>query len=236
MNLGTLRVGSLSASGGNPDLKPYLSDNFDLGAEWYYARNSYFAVNAYLKHITNFIVGGVTRGPIDNVIDPSTGQIAIFSINAQVNGPEATVKGLELALQHVFGDSGFGFQANATLPSSNRKYDTSNVTGGAFAITGLAKSANFVGFYDKNGFQIRGALNWRDEYLLQLGQGQGGVYGAEPVYVDKQLQIDASASYEITPQFTVFGEASNINNSTYSTHGRTSRSISGPTVAASRSV
>ncbi|WP_448664207.1 TonB-dependent receptor [Sphingomonas sp. CJ20] len=220
VTLGTLRVGSLSASGGNPDLKPYLSDNFDLGMEWYYQPNSYFAVNAYMKHITNFIVGGVTRGPIDGVIDPSTGQTAVFSINAQINGPEATVKGVEVALQHVFGNSGFGFSANATLPSTNRNYDASNVSGGSFTITGLAKSANFVGFYDKNGFQIRGAVNWRDEYLSGLGQGQGGVYGAEPVYVDAQIQIDASASYDITKQFTVFGEVTNINNSTYSTHGR----------------
>lgn len=220
INVGTLRVGSLSASGGNPDLKPYLSDNFDAGLEWYYRPNSYFAVNFYLKHITNFIVGGTTSGPIDGVIDPSTGKTAIFNINAQINGPEATVKGVEIALQHLFGDSGFGLQANATLPSSNRPYDTTNVTGGSFSITGLAKSANFVGFYDKNGFQIRAAVNWRDKYLLQLGQNQGGTFGAEPVYVDQQLQVDASASYEITRQFTVFGEITNINNSTYSTHGR----------------
>lgn len=220
VNVGTLRVGSLSANGGNPNLKPYLSDNFDAGLEWYYQPNSYLAVNGYIKHITNFIVGGVTRGPIDGVIDPSTGQTAVFSINAQINGPEATVKGLELALQHVFGDSGFGLQANATLPSSNRPYDKTNVTGGSFSITGLAKSANLVAFYDKGGFQIRGAVNWRDEYLLALGQGQGGTFGAEPVYVDEQLQIDASASYDVTRQFTVFGEVTNINNSTYSTHGR----------------
>ncbi|GAA0329830.1 TonB-dependent receptor [Sphingomonas oligophenolica] len=220
VNVGTLRVGSLSASGGNPDLKPYLSDNFDAALEWYYQRNSYFAVNFYLKHITNFIVGGVTQGPIDNVIDPSTGKIAIFNINAKVNGPEATVKGVEIALQHVFGDSGFGFNANATLPSSNRPYDPTNVNGGSFSITGLAKSANFVGFYDKHGIQIRGAVNWRDTYLLQLGQGQGGTFGAEPVYVDRQLQVDASGSYDITKQITIFGEVTNINNSTYSTHGR----------------
>lgn len=220
VTLGTLRVGSLSASGGNPNLRPYLSDNYDAGIEWYYQRNSYFAVAGYLKHITDFIVGGVTRGPIDNVIDPSTGQTAIFSINSQINGPEATVRGVELALQHVFGDSGFGFNANATLPSSNRSYDTTNVSGGGFTITGLGKSANFVGFYDKYGFQFRAAINWRDEYLLQLGQNQGGVYGAEPVYVDKQLQVDLSGSYDVTKWSTVFGEVTNINNSKYSTHGR----------------
>lgn len=220
VNLGTLRVGSLSASGGNPDLKPYLSDNFDAGAEWYYQRNSYFAVNFYLKHITNFIVGGVSVQTIDNVTDPSTGQVAKFNVNGKINGREATVKGVEIALQHVFGESGFGFSANATIPTSNRPYDASDVSSNGFAITGLAKSANLVAFYDKNGFQIRGALNWRDEYLVQFGQGQGGTFGAEPVFVDKQLQIDASASYDITRQITVFVEGTNLNNSTYSTHGR----------------
>ncbi|MCW6529129.1 TonB-dependent receptor [Sphingomonas sp. MMSM20] len=220
INVGTLRRGSLAASGGNPNLKPYLSDNFDAAIEWYYQRNSYFSANFYLKHLTNFIVGGVTTQTINNVIDPSTGQIARFNVNSKVNGPEATVKGFELALQHVFGDSGFGFNANATLPWSDRNFDPSDISGTAFAITGLAKSANFVGFYDKNGFQIRGALNWRDKYLLQLGQNQGGTFGAEPVYVNSQLQIDASASYDLTRQFTVFGEVTNINNSNYSTHGR----------------
>jgi iron complex outermembrane receptor protein len=220
VSLGTLRVGSLSASGGNPNLKPYLSDNFDAGLEYYYQKNSYIAINGYLKHITNFIVGGVTTGPIDGVIDPSTGKVAQFNINARVNGPEAVVKGVEIAVQHVFGDSGFGISANATLPSSNRPYDPTNTSGGAFTITGLAKSANVVAFYDKKGFQIRVAGNYRDEYLLTLGQGQGGSYGAEPVYVDKQFQVDASTSYDVNKQLTVFGEVSNINNSTYSTHGR----------------
>ena len=219
-SLGTLRVGSLSASGGNPNLKPYLSDNFDAAVEWYYQRNSYVAVNFYLKHITNFIVGGVTTQTIDNVIDPSTGQVAKFNFNQVVNGPAATVKGVEIALQQVFGDTGFGVQANATIPTTNRKYDPTNVTGGAFTITGLAKSANLVAFYDKHGIQARVAANWRDEYLSGLGQGQGGTYGAEPVYVDKQLQIDASASYDITKRITLFVEGTNLNNSTYSTHGR----------------
>jgi TonB-dependent receptor len=220
VNFGSLRRGALPGSGGNPDLKPYLSDNFDLAAEWYYAPNSYFAVDGFLKKLSNFIVGGVHTQTINGLIDPFTGQLAQFQITAQVNGPNATVRGVEIALQHVFGDTGFGFQANATLVDTNRDFPTDDISGNGFAITGLANSANFVAFYDKNGFQIRGALNWRDSYLLGLGQGQGGTFGAEPVYVDKQLQIDASTSYDITKQFSIFGEVTNINNSKYSTHGR----------------
>src|SRR5206468_1241888 len=117
-------------------------------------------------------------------------------------------------------NTGFGFQANATLVNTNRKFPTNDISGSAFAITGLANSANLVAFYDKHGFQIRAAVNHRGSYLLGLGQGQGGTFGAEPVYVDKQLQVDASASYDVTRQFTVFGEVTNINNSNFSTHGR----------------
>lgn len=220
VNLGSLRRGSLSGSGGNPNLTPYLSDNFDVAFEWYYGHNSYFAVDGFLKDLTNFIVGGVTTRPINGVIDPTTGQTAQFNINAKVNGPNATVRGVEIAWQQVFGDTGFGFQANATLVNTNHKFNTADISGAAFAITGLANSANFVAFYDKHGFQIRGALNWRDSYLLQLGQNQGGTFGAEPVNVDAQTQIDASASYDINKHITVFVEGTNLNNSTYSTHGR----------------
>lgn len=216
----SLRRGSLSGSGGNPDLKPYLSDNFDAGVEWYYAPNSYVAIDGFYKHLTNFIVGGVRQVTFPGLNDPFTGQPAIFNINGQVNGPDADVRGLEIAWQHVFGNTGFGFQANATLVNTNRKFPTGDVSGQAFAITGLANSANFVGFYDKHGFQFRVAANWRGSYLLTLGQGQGGTFGAEPVYVDKQLQVDASTSYDVTRQFTVFAEVTNINNSNYSTHGR----------------
>jgi len=220
VNLGSLRRGSLSGSGGNPNLTPYLSDNFDVGVEWYYGRNSYFAVDGFLKNLTNFIVGGVSHQTLNDVIDPFTGQVAQFNVNGKVNGPNATVRGVEIAWQQVFGDTGFGFQANATLVNTNHNFDTSDISGAAFAIAGLANSANFVGFYDKHGIQFRAAVNWRDSYLLQLGQNQGGTFGAEPVNVDKQVQVDASASYDVTKQITVFGEVTNINNSTYSTHGR----------------
>jgi TonB-dependent receptor len=210
----------LNGSGGNPFLQPYLADNFDAALEWYFAPNSYAAIDGFYKHITNFIVGGVHQQTFAGLIDPFTNQPAIFNITGQVNGPDADVRGLELALQYVFRNTGFGFQANATLVNTNRKFPTDDISGAAFAITGLANSANLVAFYDKRGFQVRAAVNYRGSYLLQLGQGQGGTFGAEPVYVDKQTTVDLSSSYDVTPQFTIFGEVTNLTNANYSTHGR----------------
>ena len=48
------RVGSLTATGNNPYLLPYLANNYDLGAEWYYASNDYVSVDAFMKHVTQF--------------------------------------------------------------------------------------------------------------------------------------------------------------------------------------
>jgi iron complex outermembrane receptor protein len=215
------RIGALSAAGGNPNLRPYLADNFDVGAEWYYQRNSYLSVGFFLKNVSNFVVGGVTRQAINGLIDPTTGTLASFAVTQQVNGPDATVRGVELAWQQVFGTSGFGFQANATFVNTNRPYDDKNISQTGFAVTGLANSANFVGFYEKNGFQFRTALNWRDKYLLQFGQNQNtGSFGSEPTFVDQSFQVDLSTSYDINKQFSVFAEALNVNNNQQSTHGR----------------
>ena len=222
LNVGSgQRSGAFTATGGNPNLKPYLSDNFDATVEWYYQRNSYIAVDLFLKRVSNFIVTGVTRQAINNVIDPNTGQPAQFAVSARVNGPDATVRGVEVALQHVFGDSGFGFQANATFVDTNKPYDPGDFTQTGFAVTGLANSANFVPFYDKNGFQFRAAVNWRDSYLLSFGQAQNnGAFGAEPTFVNSSLQVDLSSSWDITKRISVFGEILNVTNETYSTHGR----------------
>ena len=215
------RVGALSGSGGNPQLKPYLADNYDLAAEWYYQRNSYLSVDFFLKNVSNFIVNGVTRQTVNGVVDPTTGQPAVFSISQSINGPDATVRGVEIAWQQVFGDSGFGFQANATLVDTNKPYNAKDVSQSGFAVTGLANSANFVGFYDKNGFQFRTALNWRDEYLLAFSQNQNtGSYGAEPTFVNQSFQVDLTSSYDVSKNFSIFGEILNLNNNKQSTHGR----------------
>ena len=186
------RVGSLVANGGNPGLMPYASDNVDLSIEWYYQPNSYLSVDAFNKNVTDFVVAGSTQQTINAVSDPTTGAPAIFTVSTNVNGPTANVYGAEFAIQHVFADSGFGFQANATLVGTNKPYDPLNLSISGFAVTGLADSANIVLFYDKDGFQARIAGNWRDVYLDHFGQAQNLIpcSGSEPTFVNGNTQID----------------------------------------------
>jgi iron complex outermembrane recepter protein len=214
------RVGSLNATGGNPTLLPFLSDNLDFGAEWYYAQNSYVSADAFVKEVTNFVVGGTISQPINNVTLPS-GQTAIFAVTSQVNGPSAEVRGIELAWQYTIGDTGFGFQTNATFVSTNKPYDANNLTESGFAVTGLANSYNFIPFYDKYGFQARVAINHRAEYLQQFGQLQNNSqFGIEPTFVNAATYVDFSTSYEINRHFNIYFVASNLTDQVYSTHGR----------------
>jgi TonB-dependent receptor len=220
------RVGALTANGGNPGLMPYLSDSVDLSSEWYYQQNSYISFGVYNKTVTNFPVQGTHQGTIPTpagtpVIDPTTGQAAQFTIGAYNNGPTANVYGAEFAVQHVFGDSGFGLQANVTAVGTNKPYNQLDLTTSGFAVTGLADSANIVAFYDKDGFQARVAANWRDAYLDHFGQQQNGSkFGTEPTFVNSTTQIDFSTSYDFTDQFNVYFTAQNLNDATFSTHGR----------------
>jgi TonB-dependent receptor len=158
---------------------------------------------------------------VNGVIDPTTGQPAIFTVTTNVNGPAADIYGAEFAIQHLFGDSGFGFQANATLVSTNKPYNPGNLAVSGFAVTGLANSANVVLFYDRHRFQARVALNWRDQYLDHFGQPQNNSrFGTEPTFVNTATQIDFSTSYALTGHLDGYFSALNLTNATFSTHGR----------------
>lgn len=220
------RVGSLVATSGNPALTPYDSVNIDLSAAWYYGPNSYLSINAFNKEVSNFVVQGSTRQGLNGVLDPSTGQPAIFTVTTSVNGPAANIYGAEFSIQHMFGDSGFGLQANATLVGTNKPYNPANLSVSGFAVTGLADSANIVTFYDKGRFQARLALNWRDQYLDHFGQMQNNSrFGSEPTFVNTAMQMDFSTSYAVNAQLDVYFSALNLTDATFSTHGRFSEQL-----------
>ena len=134
-----------------------------------------------------------------------------FEVTRPINNEDVSIDGIELIVQHTFGESGFGFQANATKADSDTEYN--NVSKAAqFAIYGLSDSANFIGFYDKDGLQVRIAYNWRDDFLASGG--------GNPRYTEAYGQVDASVSYELTDNLTVSLEGLNITDETTRQYGR----------------
>lgn len=233
------RVGAVTVTGGNPDLLPFVSDNLDVGAQWYYASNSYLSFDTFLKSVSNFVIQSSRGGDFGNIgtmlgdpttkvlyPTPVTGVDVPYTITQPSNGPSANVYGLEIAWQHVFGDSGFGYLINGTIVGTNKPYNPLDRNVSGFAMPGLADSANFMVFYDKDGFQARLAANWQDTVLDHFGQIQNNSsFGSEPTFVNTSWNLDFSTSYDVTEQLTVYFSAQNLTNATYSTHGRYSNQL-----------
>ena len=139
----------------------------------------------------------------------------VFTLQQPNNEKSASVDGWELAVQHTFGDTGFGFVANATFVDADVEVDTNSLET-QFALPGLSDSANFVAFYDKEGIQARIAYNWRDDFLSGFGmQGSN-----DPRFIEEYYQWDLNASYDIGENYTIFVEAINITDETFREHTR----------------
>lgn len=256
------RIDRGTGSGGNPELLPFESENFDISAEYYYGDISYLSVGYFTKDVNNWITSGnidvapfnvghpgqgpryteavaavgtdandvrdwiIANYPATTSVDPNgltvingiTGEDpnVPFRFSAPTNGAnEETIDGWEIAWQHDFTDTGFGFLANYTIVDGSAEYDNTvnAAAGNQFALVGLSDSANLVGYYDKDGLQARIAYNWRDSFLNGTGN--------HPSYTEEYEQIDVSASYKVNDNVTVFFDGINMTEEDLPrTHGR----------------
>jgi TonB-dependent receptor len=158
------------------------------------------------------VVGDAAQG------DPST----VFSLITPTNVEEATIDGWEVALQHMFGESGFGVLLNYTSVDGDIEYDDFNTNKGEgvenqFALLGLSDSYNAIAFYDNYGFQARVAYNWRDDFLTDTLDGNNE---RNPVYTEEYGQWDINLSYQINDSFSVLAEGINITDETQRLYSR----------------
>lgn len=145
--------------------------------------------------------------------DPET----IFRTNTPNNSREAKIHGIELAVQHFFGETGFGVQANYTLVRGDVGFNDLGAPGvNQFALVGLSDTANLVGMYENDKFQARIAYNWRDKYLNETNRGSS----ANPRYIEAYSQIDLNLSYSLTDAISLSFEGLNVTGEDSRSHGR----------------
>ena len=135
-----------------------------------------------------------------------------WRITIPSNLEDAVLYGWEFAIQHMFGESGFGVMANATIVDGDIKVDNSAI-GFQFALNGLSDSANLVAFYDKDKWQARVAYNWRDEFL-------NGQRNNSPHYTEEFGQLDLRVNYLVTDNLNVFVEGINVTNESQRIYNR----------------
>jgi len=221
---GEPRRQNLTASGGNQNLKPFTSENWDISYEWYYDDASLFSFAVFSKEVDDFIITltGQETFNLANRVGPDfncggdlctparaqaedelNGQSEVYTVTRPQNGEAARVTGYEIALTHVF-ESGFGFTANATVVDSNVSLGEDQST--TFALEGLGDSQNLILFYEADMWQARIAYNNREGFLRFVDNGNTG----EPVNTETFGQWDISASMDVNENITVFFEGINI--------------------------
>ncbi len=155
--------------------------------------------------------------------DPATDNVMNFEVTVPSNSDQKDrINGMEFAVQHFFGDSGFGAQANYTYVNPSYEYNNFDLNPQS-PITGTSDTANVVGFYEKYGFSARIAYNWRDQYLLATGDGTG----ANPQYVEEYYQLDFNLSYEFAQLegLQIMVEGYNITDQSTRIHSRTEQMV-----------
>ena len=230
---------NLTASGGNPALEPFRSQNWDVSFEWYYDDASYMAVAIFNKEVEDFITtltGDETftlsdradqpgfRCSVDNsplcaeglVLDPTQPDLDVVATNEELNGTQEVYR--------------------VTRPQNG---EDARVTGYEIALThvwesgfGITANATIV---DSNAslsadttqsFALEGLGDSQNLVLFyEQDAWQARVafnnreaflrridngFNGEPINGESFGQWDVSASYEINENFTVFFEGINV--------------------------
>ena len=165
---------------------------------------------------------GRTDNDYESLVDVyanSDDPLMSFLSQSPVNNKSAVIDGWELAVQHFFGESGFGFQANYTLVDGDIGFDLAT-TAEQFALLGLSDTANIVLLYEMEDFSARIAYNWRDEFL-----NNAAIFENEPEFTEAYSQIDFSVSYQVTEQFSMSFAGINITGEDPRKHGRTANQL-----------
>lgn len=184
-----------TANIGSPDLKPYKSDNYDIGLEWYFADASLLGATLFRKNISDYVERVTTVEPLEGCGEDC-------QVTRTLNVGTANITGVELQYQHDFGN-GFGVQANYTYTDSS----VTDSTGRKTPVYEVSRNSyNLSGYYENDLFSARIAYNARDGWRNDYNFG-----GPDAVY-DDYHQVDASLVWHVMDNLDLSLEAVNIFN------------------------
>lgn len=220
VGLGT--SGELTATTGNPFLRPATAWQFDASLEWYFARVGSLTLNGFYKAIDGFFYQEVTNRTLT-----SNG----VTKNVFVRGPanyEGTgkIKGFEVAYQQTYDFlpgvlGGLGVSANYTyidssgLPNSflngGSPSNVSTITpSGNLPLEQLSKhNVNAAVFYERSGISVRAAYNWRSRFLLTASDV---IFPYFSIFNEPVGMLDASLFVNVTKDIKVGVQGVNLTN------------------------
>ncbi|MDQ1158248.1 iron complex outermembrane receptor protein [Sphingomonas sp. SORGH_AS 950] len=210
--------GDITVSIGNPNLRPYKSNDFDISAEQYFGSVGYVAAALFYKHLDGYIstqtvsdVPYSQTGLPDNLYPGVTGKTIIDSFSRPVNLLATNLFGVELSGQTDFKFlpapfDRLGTAVNFTYVDS--RLDYSKIYAGSIPTTleGLSKyNANATLYYQDKAFDARVSANYRSGYifsaspvLTSLGPDQDVTGFEGTVYVDMSAHYALTKNVQLT--------------------------------------
>ncbi|MBJ6122664.1 TonB-dependent receptor [Sphingomonas mollis] len=209
---------SYTGNGGNPDLQPVRSDNYDASLEYYFSRTGSVSVAGFYREIDGFI------NSLPQIVNVAPfGNILVYR---PTNAGSGKIKGIEAAATTFFDFlpgalRGLGAQANFTyIDGEQTLQSAANFVGGRNTLPGVSKySFNVIGLYELGPTSIRLAYNYRSANVD--GFGAPGVFTT--VYSDSVGRLDLSASYNISDKLTFTVDATNLLRTPYHSYVKDSR-------------
>jgi len=203
--------GEITASRGNPNLKPYKDTTLDVSVEYYFGKVGLLSASVFHKSIDNFI-GSLT---LENVPFSQTGVpfttipgatantiVSEFSMPINVEGKKK-LTGVELAAQTQFSFlpapfDNLGAVANYTYVDADD------------ALTGISKTSyNFTLYYETDNWGLRGSLSHRARWYS--GRSDDPMSASTRGF-EGSTYVDAAAFYNITDKLQLSVDAVNLTN------------------------
>lgn len=208
---------------GNPDLKASYAWNFDIMGEYYFKSVGIISGGAFYKNINNFIYTfrdeSFTTAKYADLFPDLANPVPAgenWTLVQARNGESVSVYGFEVAVQRQLDFlpgrflKGFGIYTNYTFTKSSAKgiYNEDGELREGIALPGTSPHMfNASLSWENKRFSSRVSLNYAAAYIDELGGDN-----FDDRFYDKQLFLDANASYAILPVLRIFAEANNITN------------------------
>ncbi len=215
-------IGYGTGTGGNPDLEPTESKNYDLSLEWYFARSSAIHATIFRRDIDGLIVPFFNAVEYTDAIGPYT-----YIVGQPDNASNGKLEGLEVGLQY-FPDNvpkwlhGVGVQLGGTWLDSEQETPIQDPAGGIvgstvtemFNVSDTSYSAVLV--YEKEKFDARLSWVWRDDFLNNY---EAALF-ANPreVWRAAEQNLDFQLSYTVNDNLVLTFDATNLTDEIYQSY------------------
>jgi len=192
------------ATAGNPQLKPYFSNNIDFGGEYYTGGIGYIGLDLFQKDISGFTVtqqnsvvfntlglnySDLTIQQQQAITNRGGPDVAVVTVGQPVNLQTLRIRGIEATwVQPLdFLVKGLGYSVNGTHISQSS--DSNLIAPGV-----APWSYNLQGFYEGHGISLSLNYVWTDK-LIAANAPQNNIN--VPLNADARGQLDLSAGYQL---------------------------------------